>query len=446
LKTDKHILPVNGIAVKDEKFVLKNTFTDYSNEIEEIISNKPPLIVRWGTLIFFFLVLILGVMSWFIRYPDIVTSKAKLTSLNAPKPVICRNDGSLIELAVKEGDSIQVGGIIGIIESTSNAQEVLALSASLDTLSALFSKNNRTISPNYMIRPYNSLGELQQAYQAFSNAFNEFKKYLPGGFWEKKKLILGSDLSDIKRLNYHLYQRKAFTLQDLGLSEKTFQMNEILKKDNVISDLEYRNEKSKLTAKQMSIPQINEAIIINETRINEKRQEIIELENAAAEQPLAFQQALNTFRSAIDQWKQNYVLVAPVSGRVNLAGFLQKNQQLKAGQTVCFISQGNSEYFAEIFIPQENFGKVKKGEKVLLKFFSYPSHEFGSVTGELDFVSAVPTDTGYLARIIFPYGLKTNYNKEIQYKEGLTAKAEIVTNNMRLLERLYYNFKKQVDQ
>ena len=86
-----------------------------------------------------------------------------------------------------------------------------------------------------------------------------------GGFYEKKKQILGNDLSDIKRLNAHLAERKVSQQQDVALAQKTFEMNEILKKEKVISELEYRNEKSKLLMKQMSIPQINEAIIANET-------------------------------------------------------------------------------------------------------------------------------------------------------------------------------------
>lgn len=232
----------------------------------------------------------------------------------------------------------------------------------------------------------------------------------------------------------------------MELAQKTFEMNEILKKEKVISELEYRNEKSKLLMKQMSIPQINEAIIANETQQNEKRKEIMELENTIAQQASVFQQALNTFKSAIDEWKKKYLLTAPVSGKINFVGFLQENQQLKANQTVCFINPGNSEYFAETFIPQENFGKIKRGEDVLLKFSSYPSHEFGSVTGKLDFISAIPSDSGYIAKIILPDGLMTNYNKEVQYREGLTAVAEIITRDMRLLERLYYNFRKQAER
>lgn len=446
METDKLNLSSDTITVIDNISILKNTFSDHSDEIEEIISKKPPFIVRWGTVFFFFLLLLIGMICWFIQYPDIVTAKAKLTSLNAPKSVISRIDGKLVKLTAKDDDIVQAGAVIGFMESTSDHEQVLALSANIDTLSVRFSANNAMIPSGFFIQPYKNLGELQQDYQTFSHAFIDFKNYLHGGFYEKKKLILGNDLSDIKRLNHHLSEQKVSQQQDVALAQKTFEMNEILKKEKVISDLEYRNEKSKLLMKQMSIPQINEAIIANETQQNEKQKEIMELENTIAQQASVFQQALNTFKSEIDEWKKKYLLTAPVSGKISFAGFLQENQQLKAGQTVCFINPGNSEYFAETFIPQENFGKVKRGEKVLLKFSSYPSQEFGSVTGELDFISAIPTDSGYIAKIVLPHGLVSNYDKEIQYREGLTANAEIITKNMRLIERFYYNLRKQVQR
>ncbi len=189
--------------------------------------------------------------------------------------------------------------------------------------------------------------------------------------------MLQYDMMDLKKLNTHLIQQKTAQEQDVALAQKTFDMNEILKKEKVISDLEYRNEKSKLLMKQLAIPQMNEAIITNETRQNEKRKEIMELENTIAQQASVFEQALHTFKSAIDEWKKQYLLIAPVTGKISFVGFLQENQQLQLNQTVGFINPVNSEYFAEAFIPQENFGKVKTGEKVLLKFSSYPSQEFG---------------------------------------------------------------------
>ena len=36
----------------DDAFIVENDFSEHGNEVEEIISKKPPFIVRWGTTFF----------------------------------------------------------------------------------------------------------------------------------------------------------------------------------------------------------------------------------------------------------------------------------------------------------------------------------------------------------------------------------------------------------
>jgi HlyD family secretion protein len=138
----------------------------------------------------------------------------------------------------------------------------------------------------------------------------------------------------------------------------------------------------------------------------------MELENLIAQQKGIFSQSLNTFKSQVEDWKKKYLLVAPLSGKIAFATFLQENQELKANQIICFINPESTQYFAEIYIPQTNFGKVKTGQEVLLKFPSYPFQEYGSIKGRIDFISNINTDSGYLAKVILPQGLTTSYKKK----------------------------------
>jgi hypothetical protein len=131
---------------------------------------------------------------------------------------------------------------------------------------------------------------------------------------------------------------------------------------------------------------------------------------------------------------------------VVFASFIQENQQVQANQIICFVNPENSQFFAEIIIPQSNFGKVKIGQAVLLKFDSYPFQEFGFVSGKIDFISRIPIGDGYLAKVSMNNGLQTSYNKQIQYRDGLIARSEIITDDLRLLERFYYNFLKQIEK
>jgi HlyD family secretion protein len=127
-----------------------------------------------------------------------------------------------------------------------------------------------------------------------------------------------------------------------------------------------------------------------------------------------------------------------------MEGFLQQNQFIRNNQVLFYVQPDSMKYFAEIVIPQYNFGKVGVGKEVLLKFQAYPSEQFGAVNGIIDYISPTPTDSGFLAKVVLPNGLVTSYGKQLRYQYGLVAQADIITENMRLLERFYYNIRKQI--
>jgi len=449
LETNKPIFISTSSETKEVKqveFKLQDSFSELSYEIEEIVSKKPPAAVRWGTVYFLFALLLLGLTCWFIKYPDIVNTKAKLTSINAPKEVTTNTGGKLIKLFAKENEQAKQGEILGYIESIANHQEVINLSTNIDSSVILFNKNNLQNAIHFLRNKYNKLGEIQSSYQSFSSAYQNFTNYLGNGFCLRKKTMLTRDLSFLQQMHNNLLQQKELSTQDLTLQQRTFDANQSLKEDKVISELDYRNEASKLINKKLTLPQISSLIVSNEAQQNEKLKEIAELENAIAQQKGIFEQALNTLKSQVDNWKKKYLLIAPIDGKIAFATFLQENQQLQNNQTICFINPENTQYYAEVYIPQVNFGKVKIGQEVLLKLPSYPFQEYGSLNGKIDFISNINTDSGYLAKVILPNGLNTTHKKQVQFRNGLTAQGEIITKDMRLLARFYYSVISQVDR
>ena len=142
-------------------------------------------------------------------------------------------------------------------------------------------------------------------------------------------------------------------------------------------------------------------------------------------------------QSQIEAWQYKYCLKAPVAGIVSFTGFFQESQEMKTGNCLFYVQPPNTSYFIEMQIPQYNFGKVKIGQEVLLKFQAFPYEQYGSVLGKIEYISNSPTDSGYLAKVILPNGLMTNYKKTLQFRNGLYAQADIITENMRLLERFY---------
>jgi HlyD family secretion protein len=256
--------------------------------------------------------------------------------------------------------------------------------------------------------------------------------------------MLLKDRSNLEKLHNNLLNQKELEEQDLELAQKSFNANQTLRDKKVLSELDYNDEKSKFINKKLSLPQINNAIIGNESDQNAKQKEIAELDNTILQQKIIFQQALSTLKSQLDEWEKKYLLIAPIAGKVTFVTLIQENQQLQSNQTICYINPENSHYFAQLVIPQANLGKVAVGQKVLLKFSSYPFQEYGAVYGKVEFISPIATEDGYFAKVALQDGLKTNYGKQIMYRDGLQGNAEIITKDLRLLERFYYDLLKQI--
>ena len=413
--------------------------------MQEYISRRPGFLIRYGTLLFLLLFILIITACWFIQYPEVVTVSAKLQSLNAPKRLVTKTPGKLTKLFVKEGDVVTENTMLGYMESTAFPEEILLLSNALDSIAVLTNNNHSQLLPAYISSlRFESLGELQQPYQTFMQAFLSFKDYMGDGFYVRKKAMLRTDLSDLKKMHSNLNNQKTIQQEDETLAVKTFEMNETLLKEKVISLKEFRDERSRLLNKSLSVPEANSSIISNESQQNDKQKEILELDNTAVQQQAVFIQALNTLKSETADWKKKYFLLAPVAGTVSFVDFLQEKQELNFNQAVCYIKPVNSSYYAEVYIPQSNFGKIKINEPVLLKFQAYPYEQYGSITGKLEFISPIPTDSGYAAKIKLPDDLTTNYGMHIEYRNGLICTAQIITQNMRLLQRFYYDMYKQV--
>ncbi len=225
------------------------------------------------------------------------------------------------------------------MESIANAASVAKIATQVDSVIDLMNQKKSgeilRFFPEYESRKLlSNLGELQLPYQTFIQSFIAFRDFLNSGFYLHKKSMLLADMQNIQKLHEVAANQKNLYQQDLSLSNQTFDANQTLVDEKIISAMEYRNEKSKLIQKQLSLPQINASIISNESQQNDKKKEIAELDNQFAIEQSTFLQASQTIKSEIQAWEYKYVLKAPVSGIVSFTGFLQENQEIKTGGVV----------------------------------------------------------------------------------------------------------------
>lgn len=91
-----------------------------SSEVDEILSQPPSWLVRWGITMFFFVLLILIFVGWFVKYPDLVKGPLRIVGDDFPKSANAKSDGKLVKLFTKEGNQVQKAQPLAYLESTAN--------------------------------------------------------------------------------------------------------------------------------------------------------------------------------------------------------------------------------------------------------------------------------------------------------------------------------------
>lgn len=92
--------------------------------------------------------------------------------------------------------------------------------------------------------------------------------------------------------------------------------------------------------------------------------------------------------------------------------------------------------------PAQNSGKIKINQLVNIRLANYPDREFGIIKGSIKAISLTPDKDGnVLIDVSLPKGLKTSYQKPIVFQQEMSGTADIITEDLRLLERLLYQFR-----
>ncbi|NGP90264.1 HlyD family efflux transporter periplasmic adaptor subunit [Fodinibius halophilus] len=416
-----------------------------SNAVQEIIGRPPHWLVRGGIAAFLGVFAMIFLVAAVIKYPEVIEAPLKVTAINAPKPMESKVNGKLVNLLSENGANVEEGVIIAWMESTADHREILDLSARIDKMYRWFDEEEYDKIQVLEMDQFSNLGELQSQYQSFYQVYNEFVTFLPGGLYRQKRAMLKQEIAYNNQLLESLKKQKEVKKVDRELAEKKYNIQKKLREKELSAPLELATAKSKMAGSQLPLLQTETSIINNRASLIGKKKQLIELNKQLDRQKADFRQALNTLQSAIKEWKHKYLLRAPVSGKLVYAGVFQEDQTIKSGERIAYVQPENTQFFGELAVSQRSYGRIQEGQEVLVRFSGFPSREFGSVTAKVDYLSEFPVrDSLFVAKVTFPNGFTTNYDRQLNPTDGMQGRAEIITQDMRFIERIYNNLTKEL--
>jgi HlyD family secretion protein len=416
-----------------------------SEEVQEIMGYIPHWFLRLGVSIIFGILVFGLILSYLIRYPDVLVAKVSITSDAPPSNIIARATGKMDSLLVKDKQYVEENKTLAIINNTASYNDILKIEAEIEILTGCLKEinkiNNVKIEQNNYV-----LGGVENNYLQFIKSINEFKNFLALDYHDKKTEKLQKQINKKKKL-YGIEQRQfKIAKSEFILSEKQFKRDSILFNKKVISESNYEKSMSVYLEKTNLLENSKKSLINCELQIDQFEKEIIDLKsdykNKLENIKTNIHHSTKKLKNAIENWKFKYILKAPISGKVVFSRMWSSNQNINRGGLVfTILPKKQNKLIGKLKLPVSGAGKVDINQKVNIKLYNYPYKEFGMVSGRVMNISDIPIDSVYYVDISLPNGLKTNYQKKLHFNQGMSGEAEIITENISLLARIIHPIK-----
>jgi multidrug resistance efflux pump len=414
-----------------------------SESVQDILTNPPHWMFRWGNTIILLILLLILAMSYIIKYPEFVPAPIVVTSQNPPEKIEARSSSKIEKIFIKDHQKVKKGDVMMVLQSTANYQDVLKLKKLVDSIAS-----DQLLSFPVKEASHFKLGELQGDYNSFAKAFQDESLFTRLQPYAPENIATNLSISESRSRIATLKQQKDLEVAKAELSRKSYQRSQELFNQGVIAAVELESEKIKYLQAQQNLENLNISLSqLQESISNFNKTKSGTAINTEKDKITYSSQTLQLFeqlRRSLKQWEQSYLIISSTDGMASFQQFYGENQFVKAGDPILSILPDHTEQIVgRMSVPTANSGKIIPGEKVLIKLDNYRFQEYGIIEGKVQNISLIPDEKGnYYVDVVLPKGLKTSYNKTLKFDKELRGNAEIVTQDLRLIERFFYQIRK----
>lgn len=412
----------------------------YSEEVRDVLSEPPSSILKWGSSILLGFVLVLLLLSWIVKYPDIVSTQIVITTHIPPEKTVAKTSGKIETILVKDKAIVKQNTPLAIIQNSANYKDVFLLESQIkahsDDNNFDFKKLENT-----------ELGDIESTYALFQAAYIAYELNA-----DLKPFQIEGNAQSVEtvqisaRLNL-LQQQKILNESELQLQKSDLNRYEILFNKGIVSTQDFENKKLGYIQAEKSYRNLLSNISQLKSTLNDnsKNSKSTKISGTKEEVNLksAKTQAFYQLKKVIKDWELAYVLKSSVTGKISFLQIWTANQTITAGETIfSIIPVLEKGYIGKLKASALNSGKIKEGQDVNIRLTNFPDSQYGMLSGKIKNISLTPDKDGNLwIDVSLPKKLETSYHKTIPFQQEMSGTAEIITEDLRLIERLLYQFR-----
>ena len=295
------------------------------------------------------------------------------------------------------------------------------------------------------------VGNLQTSYASFYMLLFNYDEYFRAQYYPKKIRMSKERISQYGEQYRSLLRQQKITEEQISLIDKNHERSTVMHEKGGISGKELDESRSRQLQGLLSEDSMLSSINSMHIQLAQMNESLIDMEYQHTEKMKDFQSQIRALvsqlKASIQSWEMSYVLMSPVDGKITFTRYWVSNQNVQGGEEVfSVIPDSESQIIGKAMLPVARSGKVINGLAVNIRLDNFPDNEFGMLKGVVQNISLVPATaagaTYYVVEIALQEGLKTNYKRELPYLPNMQGSADIITENMSLLERFVMPMKK----
>lgn len=401
-------------------------------QIQYLLGGPPSWMMRYGIGVIAVFFILLLAMAWFFKYPDVLESKVVITTENPPIRVPARSSGRIEFLSVREGQTVQPGALLAVLENTAKWKDVLLLDRWLQQ-----PPDTPALLPTRL-----TLGELQGTYSTFSQHWEDYRYFQQRRSASARIAALQEQIGQLEKINENLRKQNAILSEEFGFTTANRQRQQQLHSEKVISDQDFEKSETVWLGQKRQMAAADASILQNEMQIKQLRQPMEESTRTESDQlhdkHLLLSESREQLRSALAAWKMQFLVEAPIAGRITFSTARSLHENLQAGDELLAIVPDKAEKtIARSPITASGLGRIRSGARAVISLDAWPAMQFGVLEGNVSGISAVSKEDAYLITISLPDSLVTTYGTAIPLRQEMSGIVRIITEERRVLERIF---------
>lgn len=425
----------------------------HSPRVSALLGKPPSWLVRWGTVVIFTVIALLLIGAAIVRYPEVIRAPITLVGSHPPQKLLAQQGGRFDQFFKPDGEIIESGTLIASLETEAKVQHIKQLDSLLKAVEQKVYAVDSSLAPR--VWPLLKLGALQVNYERLQITYQDYQIFLA-----QKNYALQLSAYRDKQLNLNfLYQRswqQRMTMQeqynlaqsryrtDSGLTAKgVYAQQELVQRKENLLQLEFALHGARANLAQLNMQKADLKSLINDVRLKAEQEK--------AAKALAVKNSLEAAKQALQTWYLNYSFKAKIAGKLNYETIWAAGQNVAAGQVVfTIVPQEANTLKGILLVPAARRARVEENQKVQIKLDAYPYEAFGFLPAQISKINSTTLADAegnpvYVAEVQLNGTLQTTFGQDLQALSELTGVAEIITQELSLLERIFYSLRKLLD-